>query len=101
MSSEKIKKIKEAGWEVGDIDLFLSPEEIAVVDVKLALAKALCERRKKAKITQAAIARKIGSTQIKMAKAEQADGSISMEFIVRSLASLGATKKEIGMAIAK
>jgi hypothetical protein len=26
MSSEKIKKIKEAGWEVGDIDLFLSPD---------------------------------------------------------------------------
>jgi hypothetical protein len=40
MSYEKIKKIKEAGWEVGDIDLFLSPDEVAVVDVKLALAKA-------------------------------------------------------------
>jgi hypothetical protein len=40
MNSEKLRKIKEAGWAVGDIDLFLSPEEVAVVEVKFALAKA-------------------------------------------------------------
>ena len=101
MNSEKLKKIKEAGWEVGDIDLFLSPEEVAVVEVKFALAKALYEKRKKAKISQRAIAQKIGSDQARIAKAEQADSSVSIEFIVRSLAGLGATKKEIGMAIAR
>jgi hypothetical protein len=101
MNSEKLKKIKEAGWEVGDIDLFLSPEEVAVVDVKFALAKALYEKRKEAKVTQRAVARKIGSDQARVAKAEQADSSVSIEFIVRSLAGLGVTKKEIGMAIAR
>jgi hypothetical protein len=101
MNSDKLKKIKEAGWEVGDINLFLSPEEVAVVEVKFALAKALHEKRKKAKITQGAAARKIGSDQARIAKAERADSSVSIEFIVRSLAGLGATKKEIGMAIAR
>jgi hypothetical protein len=101
MSSEKLKKIKAAGWDVGDIDLFLSPEEVAVVDVKFALAKILYEKRVKSKITQAAVARKIGSDQARIAKAERADSSVSIEFIVRSLVGLGVTRKEIGMAIAR
>ncbi|MDR2584443.1 MAG: hypothetical protein LBC75_13275 [Fibromonadaceae bacterium] len=46
MHKQKIRKIKKAEWEVGDIDLFLSPEEVAVVDVKFALAKVLYERQK-------------------------------------------------------
>jgi len=101
MNEEKIKKIKKAGWEVGDIDLFLSPEEVAFVDVKFALAKALYEKRKNAKATQIKVAQKIGTSQAKIAKAEKAHSSISMEFIVRSLVGLGATRKEIGMAIAR
>jgi|GEM_PF-5635214 len=47
------------------------------------------------------VARKIGSDQARVAKAERADKSVSIEFIVRSLAGLGATRKEIGMAIAR
>ncbi len=101
MSEEKIRKIKKDGWEVGDIDLFLSPEEVAVVDVKFALAKALYEKRKNAKATQTEAAQKIGASQAKIAKAEKAHSSVSMEFIIRSLAGLGATRKEIGRAIAR
>ncbi|GBU23779.1 hypothetical protein R83H12_00397 [Fibrobacteria bacterium R8-3-H12] len=46
MSEEKIRKIKKAGWEVGDVDLFLSPEEVAVVDAKFDLSEDIIKAHK-------------------------------------------------------
>ncbi|MBP88573.1 MAG: hypothetical protein CMJ64_17965 [Planctomycetaceae bacterium] len=41
------------------------------------------------KMTQPELANRIGSSQSRVAKTEVADGSVSMELFVRSLAALG------------
>jgi len=100
MNEEKVKRIKTEGWEVGDIDLFLSPEEVAMVDIKFNLAKALYERRKKMRMSRSTFAKRTGSTQFRIALAEKAHESISLDYIVQSLLSVGATRKDIAVAVA-
>jgi len=100
MNGEKTKRIKAEGWEVGDINLFLSPDEVAMVDIKFNLAKALYERRKKRRMSQSTLARRTRSTQFNIALAEKAHESISLDYMVRSLLSVGATRKDIAIAVA-
>jgi hypothetical protein len=45
------------------------------------------------------LAKQIGSSQSRVAKMEVADKSVSMELLIRSLASLGVSPKEIGGVI--
>jgi hypothetical protein len=45
---------------------------------------------------QQQLAKQIGSSQSRVAKIEKADKSVSMDLLVSSLASLGASRAEIG-----
>ena len=101
MKDSKRKKLEAAGWRVGSASDFLglSPEEEALVAMKLALAADIKERRRAQGMTQHVLARRIGSSQSRIAKMEVADKSVSMELLVRSLTSLGASTKEIGSVI--
>ncbi len=49
MRADKRKKLKTAGWIVGDSSDFLglTPEELAYIDMKISLGNALRARRKK------------------------------------------------------
>ena len=70
-----------------------------LVEVKLALADALRARRAKLGWTQEALARRLGSSQSRVAKMEAGDGSVSIDLLVRALAGLGATRKELAKAL--
>ena len=98
MKASKRKKLEAAGWKVGSASEFLelSDAEAMLVNMKLALAKKVKELRQNKKITQSELARLIGSSQSRVAKLETADRSVSMELLVRSLATLGASRTEIG-----
>ena len=52
-------------------------------------------------LTQAVVAKMLGSGQSRVAQMEAADSSVSMELLVRSLLMLGATRKEVGRVIAR
>ena len=101
MKTSKRRKLEDAGWKVGSAAEFLglSREEEALVGMKLALAKHLKARRQRLKVTQTQLAERLGSSQSRVAKMEVADKSVSMELLVRSLLSLGATQKEVGTMI--
>lgn len=101
MKAAKRKKLKQAGWKVGSTSEFLglSDEEEMLVNIKLALASKLKERRLRLKLTQQQLAKRVGSSQSRVAKMEVADRSVSMELLVRSLAALGASQTEIGKII--
>lgn len=103
MEKTKKNKLEAKGWTVGDIDEFLGLDEaeMAIVEMKVALAKALVEKRKKAKVTQVNMARIIGSSQSRVAKIEKADSSVSLELMIKSFLSLGATKKDVVKVFAK
>ncbi len=103
MNATKPKKLEKAGWKVGSTTEFLglTPEEEVLVDVKLALADKVKQLRKQRRVTQDALAKRIGSSQSRIAKLEAADRSVSVDLLVRSLVSLGASQKDIGGAISK
>jgi DNA-binding XRE family transcriptional regulator len=102
MDNEKINRLEAAGWKIGDASEFLglSPEEVQLVEIKLALSRTLREHRAK-KMTQAELAQKIGSSQPRVARAESGDGSVSLELLIRAILTTGATTQEIGAAIQK
>ena len=102
MDSNKRKRLEAAGFTVGDAQslLGLSDAEVALVDMKLALARELRARRDKAAISQAAFARSSGSSQSRVAKVEAADASVSLDLLVRAVLATGAPCRAIAEAIA-
>jgi hypothetical protein len=93
MNTAKRKRLEKAGWKIGTAQEFLnlSPEEAAYVEVKLNLARVLSNRRKSLRLTQVALAKKIKSSQSRVAKMEAGDPSVSIDLLVRSLIALGET----------
>jgi predicted XRE-type DNA-binding protein len=101
MKKAKREQLEAQGWKVGTAAEFLglTPEESALVEIKLALSRELRERRQK-QMTQAQLAEKLQSSQSRVAKAEVGDSSVSIELLVRAMLATGATPKEIGRVIA-
>ncbi len=101
MKASKRKKLEAAGWKVGSVSEFLelSDAEAMLANMKLALAKKVKELRQSKKITQNELAGLIGSSQSRVAKLETADRSVSMELLVRSLATLGVSRAQIGKIV--
>jgi len=103
MEKAKFDRLKKAGWTVGTTADFLglTNEEAALIEMKLALAQSLREHRDGQHLTQAELAKMLGSSQSRVAKMEAADSSVSMDLLVRSLLMLGATREEVGRLIAR
>ena len=103
MNRVKRERLKQAGWKVGSAKDFLglNEQESALTEMKLALAQTLKERRLAQGLTQASLARQLGSSQSRVAKMEAADGTVSIDLLVRSLFLLGATRQEVGRIIAR
>ncbi len=101
MKKSKIELLKKAGWKVGTAKEFLglTDEEAALIEMKLALARSLKERRMAHELTQDELAKELGSSQSRVAKMEAADVTVSMELLVRSLLVLGASRQEVGSII--
>lgn len=94
-------RLERAGWVVGDAGQFLklSAQEQRFVEVKLALATGVRQLRERRGLTQAALAKRLGSSQSRVAKMEAADTSVSLDLMMRSLLSIGATASEIAKLI--
>ena len=103
MDVKKRKRLEAAGWTVGDATAFLklTPEEAALVEIRLALSQTLRERRLGAGLTQLAFAKQLGSSQSRVAKLEAGDASVSLELLIRALLIVGASRKEIAHALAR
>jgi len=97
MKEERREILEAAGWKVGTAEEFLelTEAETALIDMKLALAEGLRDLRSKRSLTQTEVARVIGSSQSRVAKMEAADPSVSMDLLVRTLLSLGASPETV------
>lgn len=97
MDEEKKKRLEAKGWKVGTVAEFLklTPEEVLLVEIKLVLSRKLKERRQNL-MTQSELAEKIHSSQPRIAKAENGDGSVSIELLIKAILATGATPQEIG-----
>jgi hypothetical protein len=77
MNNNKKKRLKNKGWVIGDTTEFLnlSPEEVAYVEM-------------------------IKSSQSRVAKMESGDPSVSLDLLIRSLLTLGASRKSLSRMMA-
>ena len=101
MDKRKKAKLAKRGWKTGSVAEFLdlSAEEVAYVEMKLALSKELKERRVRKRLTQKELADAIESSQSRVAKMEAGDPTVSIDLLVKSLLALGVSKKELGRTI--
>ena len=101
MKRAKRKKLEAHGWRVGSTAEFLglSPEEAVLVEMKLGLSLALKGRRVASELSQEAFAKRLGSSQSRVAKMEAGDGSVSIELLLRGLLVLGATPGDVAKAL--
>ncbi len=102
MNKVKRKALEAKGWKFGTAEDFLglSPEEVAYIEMKLALGKQLRAERQSQRLSQKALADRVKSSQSRVAKMEAGDSAVSLDLLVKSLFSLGATKKDLAKAIA-
>jgi len=101
MEIEKRQRLEAKGWKIGDASDFvdLTPEESAIVEMRLALSRSLKERRK-IRMTQSELAIRISSSQPRVAMAENGGSSVSIELLIRAMLATGASPQEIGHIIA-
>ena len=102
MRKAKRIRLEASRWKVGTVKdlLGLSDEEVAFIELKLALARSLRVRRQRRGLTQAQLAKLIESSQSRVAKMEAGDRSVSLDLLVRSLLAMGTTKRELAGIIA-
>ncbi|MBI4670388.1 MAG: helix-turn-helix transcriptional regulator [Chloroflexi bacterium] len=101
MDKLKRAKLEKKGWRIGSASEFLelSPEEAVLVEIRLALSRQLRMRRAR-NMTQTELAKRLGSSQPRVARVERGDRSVSIELLIRAMLATGATPKEIGKTIA-
>ena len=101
MEKNKKRQLEAKGYRVGDAKDFLglSAEESAYIEMKLALSQALAQKRKQRRLTQLELARKLNSSQSRVAKMEKGDPTVSLDLLVKALLDMGATKENIAKII--
>ena len=102
MKPEKKQQLEAAGFKVGSADEFLglSPEESALVSLRLALAGQVRSRRLRLHYSQAELARRVGSSQSRIAKLEAAESDVSLDFLFRALFATGANMQDVSKVFA-
>ncbi len=98
MNQSTRKRLEAIGARVTNVQEFLdlTDADMAFIEMKIALAKLLRERRKSAELTQEQAARLLGSSQSRVAKMEAGDPAVSMDLLVGSLLKLGASPRVVG-----
>jgi len=101
MDKRKQRKLEAKGWRVGSTAEFLglTPDEAAIVEMKLRLSHALRARRTALGLSQVAAAKRLGSSQSRVAKMEAADRSVSIDLLIKGLVALGASPHDVGKAL--
>ncbi len=101
MRPEKRQQLERKGWRIGSAEEFLelTPEETALVELRLRLADAVRRLRKDEHLTQTQLAKRLGSSQSRVAKVEAAEDSVSLDLLIRSYLALGATTDDLARVI--
>ena len=100
MNAAKLKGLRAAGWKVGSAKdfLVLSDDEAALVGLKASLADAIKQARQKRRLSRVDLARRVGSSQSRVAKTEAGDPPVTIDLMVRAILATGATRRELQRA---
>ena len=102
MKLEKKRRLEAAGMKVGSADEFLglSETESAMVSLRLALAEEVRRRRVAQRVSQSELARRLGSSQSRVAKLEAAEPDVSLDLLFRALLATGVRLRDVGKLVA-
>lgn len=104
MSKAHRERLEKAGWKVGDVAEFLglSDVEAALVELKLALGDAVRALRQRERLSQQDLAKRMGSSQSRVAKLEAHDPEVSLDLQLRAVfAAHPAARGEIRRLVRK
>jgi predicted XRE-type DNA-binding protein len=95
--------LERAGWKTVTVQEFLrlSDDDMAIIEVKVALAKRLRAQRTRAGLSQVEVAKIVRSSQPRVAKMEAADKTVSIDLLVKALVKTGVSVQEIGRSLEK
>ena len=101
--ARKTARLESAGWKTVTVQGFLglSDDDMAIIEVKLALAKRLRAQRTRAGLSQVEVAKIVRSSQPRVAKMEAADKTVSIDLLVKALVKTGVSVQEIGRSLEK
>jgi DNA-binding XRE family transcriptional regulator len=91
MDRETQHRLETAGFRIGDAEDFLelTGEERRVVELRLAVSRAVRSLRERAGLTQEALAAKLKSSQSRVAKIEAGASGVSLDLSFRALFAVG------------
>ena len=101
MEKLKLDKLEAKGFRSGTVSEFLglTSEDEAIIEVRLALSNAVKKRRQAANLTQEAFAKKLRTSQSRLAKMEAGDKSVSLDLLIKSLLTSGEDVQGIGKVL--
>jgi DNA-binding XRE family transcriptional regulator len=103
MDREKRKALEAAGWRVGTVQDFLglTDEESQIVELRAALALQIRKLRKRLKLTQEQFARRINSSQSRVAKVEAGAATVSLDLMFRGFFAAGGKLSDLADALGR
>jgi predicted XRE-type DNA-binding protein len=103
MDKKTRKGLEGAGYIVTTVEAYfgLNPEEVALIDLKVALGAFLREQRERAGFTQAELAKRLGTHQPNIVRMEQGGRQVTLDQIVRALFACGASVRGIAKLLGK
>ena len=101
MNKDKKQALEAAGWIVGDAEDFLelTVEERHLVELRVAVSRAVRALRERQNLTQAQVARKLKTSQPRFAKIESGASDVSLDLMFRGLFALGGSLKDLRISL--
>ena len=101
MDTKKRKQLEAAGYQITDSAewLGLTPQEQAIVNMRVNFALEIERVRKASNITQQELADKIGTRQSGVARMLNNPTTATIDSLIRTLLALGASPKRIAALI--
>jgi predicted XRE-type DNA-binding protein len=99
MNKAKRQALEAAGFVFEDAEDFLelTTEERRLVELRLAVSRAVRARREQQHLTQEQVARKLKSSQSRVAKMEAGAADVSLDLLFRGLFALGGSLNDLGL----
>lgn len=102
MNDPEQHRSQRSDWVETTVQEFLklTDEEMAYIEIKLRLSRAVKDMRQAQGLTQNQFAALVRSSQSRVSKMENGDSSISLDLLVRGLLALGTSSEQLATLIA-
>ena len=101
MDEHTRKAIEDAGFRVTTVRQFLglSEEENELVELRVAISRAIRAKRESVGLSQSQLAERVGSSQPRVARIEAAAPGVSLDLMFRSFFALGGKFRDLATSI--